>query len=192
VTGLSQGYAFLTFTSQKSAKDAYRDANKSILDSHTILVDFERSRVMKDWVPRRLGGGFGGKKESGQLRFGARDRPFREPPATSRLHISHEQKRSDCWIHSVSKEPRARSSSVARQRYRSPRRELEDRRSSRPGEEKRPRHRYRSRSPTTDHHWRRSRSPSVDRHRRSSSGNRHRSSRHHHQDSSSQRLTRQR
>ena len=31
------------------------------------------------WVPRRLGGGFGGKKESGQLRFGGKDRPFRKP-----------------------------------------------------------------------------------------------------------------
>lgn len=26
-----------------------------------------------------LGGGFGGKKESGQLRFGGRDRTFRKP-----------------------------------------------------------------------------------------------------------------
>lgn len=26
-----------------------------------------------------LGGGFGGKKESGQLRFGGRDRPFKKP-----------------------------------------------------------------------------------------------------------------
>lgn len=26
-----------------------------------------------------VGGGFGGKKESGQLRFGGRDRPFRRP-----------------------------------------------------------------------------------------------------------------
>ena len=26
-----------------------------------------------------VGGGFGGKKESGQLRFGGRDRPFKEP-----------------------------------------------------------------------------------------------------------------
>jgi U11/U12 small nuclear ribonucleoprotein SNRNP35 len=34
---------------------------------------------MQGWIPRRLGGGFSGKKESGQLRFGARDRPFRDP-----------------------------------------------------------------------------------------------------------------
>ena len=34
---------------------------------------------MKNWKPRRLGGGFGGRKESGQLRFGCRDRPWRPP-----------------------------------------------------------------------------------------------------------------
>ncbi|KAF1789687.1 hypothetical protein GQ600_13274 [Phytophthora cactorum] len=34
---------------------------------------------MKGWKPRRLGGGLGGKKESGQLRFGGRDRPFKPP-----------------------------------------------------------------------------------------------------------------
>ncbi|KAF9104113.1 small nuclear ribonucleoprotein 35kDa (U11 U12) [Mortierella sp. AM989] len=49
------------------------------LDSSTVLVDFERSRVMEGWVPRRLGGGIGGKKESGQLRFGGGIKPFRFP-----------------------------------------------------------------------------------------------------------------
>ncbi|KAF9348727.1 small nuclear ribonucleoprotein 35kDa (U11 U12), partial [Mortierella sp. AD094] len=49
------------------------------LDSSTVLVDFERSRVMEGWVPRRLGGGIGGKKESGQLRFGGGIRPFSFP-----------------------------------------------------------------------------------------------------------------
>lgn len=37
--------------------------------------------MLKGWKPRRLGGGFGGKKESGQLRFGGRDRPFKKPIA---------------------------------------------------------------------------------------------------------------
>lgn len=36
-------------------------------------------RTLKGWIPRRLGGGFGGKKESGQLRFGGRSRPFQKP-----------------------------------------------------------------------------------------------------------------
>jgi U11/U12 small nuclear ribonucleoprotein SNRNP35 len=55
----------------------YNDAHRMMIDGRMILVDYERERVMKGWKPRRLGGGLGGKKESGQLRFGGRDKPFR-------------------------------------------------------------------------------------------------------------------
>jgi hypothetical protein len=76
----------------------------AVLDGAKLLVDFERSRIMEGvlgdvvllvstlncfalfmiiwaagWKPRRLGGGLGGRKESGQLRFGGRDRPFHIP-----------------------------------------------------------------------------------------------------------------
>lgn len=53
--------------------------NKYLLDDCEIIVDFECERTLKGWKPRRLGGGFGGKKESGQLRFGCKDRPFQRP-----------------------------------------------------------------------------------------------------------------
>ncbi|KAI7900240.1 uncharacterized protein BX663DRAFT_160194 [Cokeromyces recurvatus] len=96
VTGLSEGYGFITFTTERATREAYRYANKIKIDDHVILVDYERSRVMKNWIPRRLGGGYGGKKESGQLRFGARDRPFRESDSSS-IHISSEQRRADNW-----------------------------------------------------------------------------------------------
>ncbi|RCH99835.1 small nuclear ribonucleoprotein 35kDa (U11 U12), partial [Rhizopus stolonifer] len=113
VTGLSQGYGFVTFTRERYAKDAYHYANKSVLDSHVILVDFERSRTMKGWIPRRLGGGYGGKKESGQLRFGGRDRPFRE---TDR--VSRDQKRSDHWRYTKrSISPSSAELSYKRQRH---------------------------------------------------------------------------
>ncbi|KAI8364789.1 uncharacterized protein BYT42DRAFT_608998 [Radiomyces spectabilis] len=79
VTGTSQGYGFVTFRRSAAASEAYKRAHHAVLDEHVILVDYERSRIMKGWVPRRLGGGFGGQKESGQLRFGARERGFREP-----------------------------------------------------------------------------------------------------------------
>ncbi|CAG8658280.1 11785_t:CDS:2 [Ambispora leptoticha] len=101
VTGDSRGYAFIEFTHERSSQDAYRNANKMTVDDRQILVDYERSRLMEGWIPRRLGGGFGGKKESGQLRFGARDRPFKRP-----LHIAGnqampdilpEQRYDDCW-----------------------------------------------------------------------------------------------
>ncbi|EDV27580.1 uncharacterized protein TRIADDRAFT_53423 [Trichoplax adhaerens] len=56
-----------------------KDANKMMIDSSEIIVEHEYERKLKGWIPRRLGGGIGGKKESGQLRFGGRDRPFRRP-----------------------------------------------------------------------------------------------------------------
>ncbi len=70
------------------------------LDGSQLVVDYECERILPGWVPRRLGeatlklthsllflrvvvmatgGGLGGKKESGQLRFGGRERPFKKP-----------------------------------------------------------------------------------------------------------------
>ncbi|XP_041863430.1 U11/U12 small nuclear ribonucleoprotein 35 kDa protein [Melanotaenia boesemani] len=79
VTGFSKGYAFIEYKEERSVTRARRDANKLVVDQHEVFVDFEQERTLKRWVPRRLGGGLGGKKESGQLRFGGRDRPFRKP-----------------------------------------------------------------------------------------------------------------
>lgn len=58
---------------------AYQDAHHSVVDDAEIIVDYNRQQLMPGWIPRRLGGGLGGKKESGQLRFGGRERPFRAP-----------------------------------------------------------------------------------------------------------------
>ncbi|KAM4709510.1 U11/U12 small nuclear ribonucleoprotein 35 kDa protein [Discoglossus pictus] len=79
VTGFSKGYAFIEYNKESAIMKAHRDANKLVIDQKEVFVDFELERNLKGWVPRRLGGGFGGKKESGQLRFGGRDRPFRKP-----------------------------------------------------------------------------------------------------------------
>ncbi|XP_021887340.1 U11/U12 small nuclear ribonucleoprotein 35 kDa protein [Carica papaya] len=58
---------------------AYEDAHHSMIDDSEIIIDYNRQQLMPGWIPRRLGGGLGGKKESGQLRFGGRERPFRAP-----------------------------------------------------------------------------------------------------------------
>lgn len=79
VTGFSKRYAFVEYKEERSVVRARRDANKLVVDQQEVFVDFEQERTLKGWVPRRLGGGQGGKKESGQLRFGGRDRPFRKP-----------------------------------------------------------------------------------------------------------------
>lgn len=112
VTGSSQGYAFITFTNSNSCREAYKYAHETTLDDHVILVDYERSRLMKNWIPRRLGGGYGGKKESGQLRFGARDRPFRD--THGKLNIDYDQNKSDNWKFNTSKRSSKRDRSSER------------------------------------------------------------------------------
>eukprot|EP00048_Salpingoeca_helianthica_P001645 m.50562 g.50562 ORF g.50562 m.50562 type:complete len:160 (-) comp11597_c0_seq3:28-507(-) len=77
VTGCSKGYGFVEFCSTRDARAAYQKMHRTSIDDKQILVDLERGRTMKGWVPRREGGGLGGRKESGQLRFGGRTRPFR-------------------------------------------------------------------------------------------------------------------
>ncbi|OMO97697.1 hypothetical protein COLO4_14420 [Corchorus olitorius] len=79
VTGASRGYAFVEFETEREMSRAYQDAHHSIIDDSEIIVDYNRQQLMPGWIPRRLGGGLGGKKESGQLRFGGRERPFRAP-----------------------------------------------------------------------------------------------------------------
>jgi len=85
VTGASRGYAFVEFYNEMDMRDAFRSAHRMVIDGRQIMIDFERERVMKTWIPRRYGGGFGGRKESGQLRFGGRDRPFKKPINVPRL-----------------------------------------------------------------------------------------------------------
>ncbi|CAF1872131.1 unnamed protein product [Brassica oleracea] len=79
VTGASRGYAFVEYETEKEMRRAYEDAHHSFIDGREIIVDYNRQQLMPGWIPRRLGGGLGGRKESGQLRFGGRDRPFRAP-----------------------------------------------------------------------------------------------------------------
>lgn len=79
VTGVSKQYAFVEYDSSASAQDAIRDMDQRVIDETQIIVDNEHERQLPGWKPRRLGGGFGGRKESGQLRFGCKDRPFQRP-----------------------------------------------------------------------------------------------------------------
>ena len=76
VTGHSKGYAFLSYKHRSDAKAAFEKCYKLILDERELIVDFENERTLTGWRPRRLGGGLGGFKESGQLRFGGRFKPF--------------------------------------------------------------------------------------------------------------------
>ena len=77
VTGESRRYAFVEFSHRYQARRAFvgfmQELNRSWLQGKRILVDWERGRAQEGWKPRRVGGGLGGFRNSGQIRFGGRD-----------------------------------------------------------------------------------------------------------------------
>lgn len=44
VTGMSKGYAFVEYEEEQAAEEAYRLANKMVVDGSAIFVDFECER----------------------------------------------------------------------------------------------------------------------------------------------------
>lgn len=110
VTGESRRYAFVEYERRRDAEAAVRLANGRRIDGRPVLVEPEVERRLPGWVPRRLGGGLGGRKESGQLRFGGRDRPFRmatpgRPPVGS-PQLSDPRAAASAAYGSRSSEPR--------------------------------------------------------------------------------------
>lgn len=92
VTGASKQYAFIEYEASSDAREAVSAMDKYRLDDSEIIVDHEHERRLNGWKPRRLGGGFGGRKESGQLRFGCRARPFQKPFDSSKPMSSSDLK----------------------------------------------------------------------------------------------------
>ena len=75
----------MEFVHEEDFTSAFYGAHRTMLDGSQILVDFMRAETVPGWVPRRLGGGVGGKKQSGQMRFGGRDCPFHAPYDSNRF-----------------------------------------------------------------------------------------------------------
>ncbi|CCC70398.1 hypothetical protein NCAS_0E03280 [Naumovozyma castellii] len=64
LTNKSKGYAFIVFLDPMSSKMAFKEigVHRGIdIKGRTCIVDIERSRTMKYFKPRRLGGGLGGR-----------------------------------------------------------------------------------------------------------------------------------
>lgn len=79
VTGFSKGYCFVEYRRRRDAEHAVRESAGLQINGCPVLIDWEAGHQIKGWIPRRLGGGWGGRKESGQLRFGCRERPWKKP-----------------------------------------------------------------------------------------------------------------
>lgn len=106
LTGDSKRYAFVEFRRTKDADRAYAEAHDSTLDGRRILVDREHGRSLKNWKPRRFGGGLGGKRESGQMRFGGRTPYERNGPSRdSHRHLDHRDRNDHSGSHHRSSAP---------------------------------------------------------------------------------------
>eukprot|EP00276_Gloeochaete_wittrockiana_P005732 CAMPEP_0184661434 /NCGR_PEP_ID=MMETSP0308-20130426/38392_1 /TAXON_ID=38269 /ORGANISM="Gloeochaete witrockiana, Strain SAG 46.84" /LENGTH=258 /DNA_ID=CAMNT_0027102741 /DNA_START=112 /DNA_END=888 /DNA_ORIENTATION=+ len=97
--GEPRGYAFIEFERERDMRTAYKSADGKKIDGRRILVDVERGRSVKNWRPRRLGGGLGSTRMGGKgqnrggdddrdrddrrrddYRYNDRDRPPRDEP----------------------------------------------------------------------------------------------------------------
>jgi len=50
-----RGYAFIEYEHEKDMHSAYKHADGKKIDGRRVLVDVERGRTVKGWLPRRLG-----------------------------------------------------------------------------------------------------------------------------------------
>jgi len=91
--GKPRGYGFVEFERSKDLKEAYKDADGRKVKGRRILVDVERGRTVREWKPRRLGGGLGATRAGGKdvnQKFSGR-----EPPRVGTSGYKESSSRSD-------------------------------------------------------------------------------------------------
>jgi len=119
---------------------AYKHADGKKIDGRRVLVDVERSRTVKGWRPRRLGGGLGGTRKGGpdvNTKYSGRDdmgmRDDRDDHERSRSPVERRERRRrsrsrdrddrDRRRRSREREPRRSRRSRSRERRKSRERE---------------------------------------------------------------------
>merc|ERR1712141_954225 len=130
-TGKPRGYCFIEFEHEKDMHSAYKHADGKKIDGRRVLVDVERARTVKGWLPRSLGGGLGGTRRggpdvnvrhSGREEHRDRDRGDRDRERRKRSRSrdrKRDRKRSRSRSRSRTKRRRSRSRSRDRKRSRS-------------------------------------------------------------------------
>ncbi|KAJ2745535.1 hypothetical protein GGI20_002078 [Coemansia sp. BCRC 34301] len=66
VEGNFRGYAFIEFDREADMREAFRKADAMRILGRRIVVDVERGRTVKGWLPRRFAGGLGGTRLGGK------------------------------------------------------------------------------------------------------------------------------
>lgn len=133
-TGSPRGYAFIEYEHERDMHSAYKRADGKKIDGRRVVVDVERSRTVKNWRPRRLGGGLGNTR--------------RGPADSSNCNRANDSSEGRDRSRSRSRRRRSRSRSRERRHRRS--RSRDRRRRSRSRDRKRRRSRSRNRSRSKD------------------------------------------
>ncbi|KAK0418766.1 hypothetical protein QR680_013763 [Steinernema hermaphroditum] len=66
--GKPRGYAFIEYSHKSEMSAAYKKADGIKIDGRRVVVDYERGRTQKNWLPRRLGGGKGDTRRTRESR----------------------------------------------------------------------------------------------------------------------------
>lgn len=117
-----RGYAFIEYETEKEMHSAYKHADGKKIDGKRVLVDVERGRTVKGWLPRRLGGGLGGTRRGGpevNVRHSGRDDGRRERTGGDERRRKSRSRSRDRKKRSRSRERKRRSKSRERKRSRS-------------------------------------------------------------------------
>merc|ERR1711977_648776 len=61
-----RGYAFVVFEREKDMRAALENCDGIRIKDRRIKVDVQRAKTVRGWLPRRLGGGFGGGFDRGR------------------------------------------------------------------------------------------------------------------------------
>lgn len=60
------GYAFVEYEDEEDMKQAFKRGDGKKMEGRRVVVDVERGRTVKDWKPRRLGGGIGDTRKGSE------------------------------------------------------------------------------------------------------------------------------
>ncbi|RLN61324.1 hypothetical protein BBJ28_00005319 [Nothophytophthora sp. Chile5] len=63
--GKSRGYGFVEYEKEADMKKAFKQADGKKIDGRRVVVDVERGRTVRDWLPRKFGGGIGDTRKGG-------------------------------------------------------------------------------------------------------------------------------
>lgn len=86
--GKPRGYAFIEFENEHDMKDAFKYGDGKKIDNRRVLVDVERGRTVRNWRPKRLGGGLGATRAGGDdvnQKYSGRAPPQSHSPPRSRF-----------------------------------------------------------------------------------------------------------